>query len=223
MWFFALLPALASDHFDGPAASRDPARDLTDLYAWVEEKQGRSSLALILDLHPYATHRSRFSPDYTYRISLRRASIDGTGADTHISTGEAFTIDCHLVDTLDAMRCRIEPVGVHCPGCTRVITAPLDDPNGASVPGVRLFAGLRRDPFFINTLVVSDPPPRAGERSEGRSIDVTDNILVRASVLSLVFEIDPQEILGGDGLFAASGRVIWKARLTHTPRLGRLK
>ncbi len=217
--------ASASDHFDGRAASRDPARDLTDLYSWVGEREGHSTLNIVMDLHPYAGGRSRFSDDYTYRVDLRPATIEGVGPDTQVSTDASreFRIDCHLVASRDAVRCRLEPMGAHCASCVRVVTAKLDDPDGAESDGLRLFAGLRRDPFFINTLVVSDARPRNGRDKPRRPLDVTDNVLVRASVLSLVFELDPSEVLGGDGLFAVSGRVVWAAHLPDVPRLGRLE
>jgi hypothetical protein len=220
----ASLPAWSSDHFDGRAASRDPARDLTDVYAWVGEREGHSTLNVVMNVHPYAGSRSRFSDDYTYRVDLRPAQIDGIGPETRVTTdaGRAFQIDCHLVASRTAVRCRLEPLGGHCASCVRVVTAPLDDVDGAEADGFRVFAGLRRDPFFVNTLVVSDPRPRAGRERPRRELDVTDNALVRASVLSLVFELDPAKVLGGDGLFSVAGRVVWKAHLPHVPRLGRL-
>ncbi|MEZ4315898.1 MAG: DUF4331 family protein [Myxococcota bacterium] len=222
MWTLALQLAGASDHFDGRASTRDPARDLTDVYAWVGEEAGQSRLALVMNLHPYAGRRSRFSEDITYRLELRRASVEGTGPDTHVETGEAFRIDCHLTESRDAMRCRLEPRGAHCPSCVRVLTARIDDPAGATADGIRMYAGLRRDPFFVNTLVVSRERGRQGDKPPKR-LDVTDNALVRASVLSLVFELDPSEVLGGDGMFAVAGRSVWQAYLPDTPRLGRLE
>ncbi|MCB9675825.1 MAG: DUF4331 family protein [Alphaproteobacteria bacterium] len=223
MWTLALSLAVASDHFDGRAASRDPARDLTDLYAWSDDVAGERRLRIVLDLHPFAGHRSRFSDDITYRVDLRRAEVVGVGAGTRVETGDAFRIDCHLTESRDAMRCRLEPRGPHCPTCVRVLTARLDDPAGAEADGMRMYAGLRRDPFFINTLVVSENRPRRGRTTPRKPLDVTDNALVKASVLSLAFELTPGEVLGGDGLFAVSGRSVWKAHLPDVPRLGRLE
>ena len=54
-------------------------------------------------------------------------------------------------------------------------------------------------------------PARFAERKDG------------AMQLRRGFELTPGEVLGGDGLFAVSGRSVWKAHLPDVPRLGRLE
>ena len=63
-------PAGAADRRDGPAASADPAADISDLYAWT----GGDKVYLALTVSPAATESSKFSTKvyYVFHTSSRQ-------------------------------------------------------------------------------------------------------------------------------------------------------
>ena len=60
--------ARATDHWDGPAVSAEPAADITDFFAVA--LPGRQ-LAFIMNVYPGATANTRFSDAVEYRIRWR--------------------------------------------------------------------------------------------------------------------------------------------------------
>ena len=56
---FAAPLALAADHQDGPAATADPAADITDIFAWMSSDA--SKVNLVMDVFPFATGTPLFS------------------------------------------------------------------------------------------------------------------------------------------------------------------
>ena len=67
----------SADHVDGPAASADPAADITDVFAWMSPDAQR--VFLVMDLVRNATAASRFSSRASREIWPRsRASPRGS-------------------------------------------------------------------------------------------------------------------------------------------------
>ena len=196
----------------------DHSHDITDVFTWVTEQEGRSKLAVVMTVHPFASTEATFSPNYNYEFSLRRAQIDGIADHTHISYGAAFLISCHLTQDLQHLRCRLAPVGKHCRDCTRVITTSLNDSQGSEEPGVRLFAGLRGDPFFIDT---TQAIPRSVPRTDHDA--VKHSAPIKGDVLAIALELDVLDLFGEETLYGVSGQISTRATLTEVPRVGRLK
>src|SRR5246127_1891345 len=130
-----------SDHFSGPAVMGDPAVDITDFYAFPSpERPG--NLVLIMDAFPLATSGSFFSDIVTYRFRLRPLTISGV----NVNAGTAeHTIDVRFSDV---------PEGTS----TQKGTIASSDGRQASFivgeplekDGLRFFAGLVSDPFFMD-------------------------------------------------------------------------
>src|SRR5262252_5542093 len=55
---------LAADHLDGPAASADPAADITDVFAWMSSDA--KTAYMIMNVVPLATTSSKFSTAVQY-------------------------------------------------------------------------------------------------------------------------------------------------------------
>jgi Domain of unknown function (DUF4331) len=130
-----------SDHFSGPAVIGDPAVDITDFYAFPSpERPG--NLVLIMDVFPLATAQSFFSDVVTYRFRLRPLSRSGLS----LTPGTAeHTIDFTFDDVPDGtslQRGNVVTSDGRKASCL----------NGEAIEhdGMRVFAGLVSDPFFMD-------------------------------------------------------------------------
>jgi hypothetical protein len=129
-----------SDHFSGPAVMQDPAVDITDFYAFPSpERPGH--LVLIMDLFPMATAEAQFSDVVTHRFRLR--PLGWSGSRLTPGPGE-YRIDVTFTDGSSGV-----------PQQGRVVTSDgreavfaLGEPFEQG--GMRVFAGLASDPFFMD-------------------------------------------------------------------------
>lgn len=171
----------AADHIDGPTVILDAAADITDLFAFTKPN-APGKLVLILDVHPLADSLSRFSNAVTYSFRVRSAG--GTAV---------YEIRCNSTSTgllgLDTQRITCTtPSGL-------TSTVAMNDTSGGTVPGLRVFAGLRSDPFFIDLPAVI-LTSRTGDLSllSGTGINTTSS----QNVLSIAVEVDAQTEFGSE-------------------------
>ena len=130
-----------SDHFSGPAVIGDPAVDLTDFYAYPSpERPG--NLVLIMDVFPLATPQSFFSDVVTHRFRLR--SLTRSRGQFAQGTAE-YTIDVNFSDVPEGTSVQKGNV-VTSDGrnASFVVGQPFEQ------DGMRVFAGLVSDPFFMD-------------------------------------------------------------------------
>src|ERR1700745_2125785 len=129
-----------SDHFSGPAVMRDPSADITDFYAFPSpERPG--NLVLIMDAFPLATAQSFFSDVVTYRFRLRPLTASGSS----VTPGAAeYTIDITFSDVPEGTSVQKGNV-VTSDGreASFVVGRALEE------KGMRIFAGMISDPFFM--------------------------------------------------------------------------
>lgn len=123
----------AADHIDGPAAIAEPAADITDIFAWA---QNGSQLNLILSVFPRANESSRFSDAVQYVFRVRSQS--------NVSQVDRESLIVCTFTAEQAITCALD-------GVELVTNQDASDPSGVvSTDGnFRVFAGLRRDPFFF--------------------------------------------------------------------------
>jgi Domain of unknown function (DUF4331) len=125
---------LAADHLDGPAASADPAADITDLFAWMSSDA--KTVYLVMDVVPLASTASRFSNAVQYVFhTTSRATFGATSFKT-------VDIICTF-DTSQRISCWAEDEYINGDASS---TAGISSSSGK----LRVFAGLRDDPFFFN-------------------------------------------------------------------------
>jgi CubicO group peptidase (beta-lactamase class C family) len=127
----------AADHLDPPAGAGDPLADILDLYAfiaplcWSQYDAGcggdPEELILAITVNPAATGATRFSPDLVYHFHLENEA------------GETGQIDCSF---------NREQVVT----CTGLGGLSVQSRVGeiARNGDIRVFAGLRDDPFFFD-------------------------------------------------------------------------
>jgi hypothetical protein len=143
-WLIALGIALASasgqfaraaDHADGPAASADPSADITDVFAWMSPDA--TKLYLVMDLVRNASATSQFSDSVQYVFHTTSRVKFGDPPSPEVDVICQFS-------TAQKIQCW---AGKH-----TYVTGDASGLNGITSADrkMRVFAGLRDDPFFFN-------------------------------------------------------------------------
>jgi hypothetical protein len=172
-----------SDHVDGPRSIGDPPADITDLFAFTSPNDpARTVLAMCV--FPSAGESAVFSNVIDYVIAVRRISVTGTGNAAKFQPADEefrFTFRFEVLDR-DAAGNVIQHGTCTLPD-GRVLSLTMNDEKGASTPegDVRVFAGLRSDPFYLAWIVAS--------------MTKVPNLLQHDNVLCLVVELDPRRVL----------------------------
>jgi len=187
-----------SDHLSSLRAVQDPVIDLTDLYFFpVPDVPGR--LAVVLNVFPGAQPGTAFSDAVLYRIRLAPADI-GHDAVVRARGEEAVAFDVTFTD--------IEPDtgdqgGALSYGADRAVAFRTGEKGAVRGSEVCIFAGLRRDPFFMD--VKGEVRTRATRRLAFTAPGV--DAVAGQNVLSIVLELDSDAVLGTDrsALWAANG------------------
>ncbi len=122
-------PALAADHRDGPLASGDPAADLNDVYVFINPNDPEEMI-LIGTVFPDAPDGARFSDAVNYLFH-----VDNGGA------GSPSVISCTFGDGGQTFQCS---------GEGDVLTASGRVEQTAVNGDMRVYAGLREDPFYFD-------------------------------------------------------------------------
>lgn len=127
--------ALAADHIDGPQAAADPAADITDAFAWMTPDT--SKVILVMDLTRNADVGSRFSDSVQYVFHTTSSA----------SFGGAKSDDVPVICQFDPQQ-RVECWA----GDEAFVTGDASSLSGitSSNGRLRVFTGLRNDPFFFN-------------------------------------------------------------------------
>jgi hypothetical protein len=172
-----------SDHVDGPRSIGEPAADLTDLFAFTSpENPGRTVLAMCV--FPYAGENAIFSNVIDHSIVVRRVTVAGVGtAATFQPADDEIRFSFRFEPrTRDAAGKPMQRGVCKLPG-GRELSITVNDEKGASTPegDVRVFAGLRSDPFYIGL----DPS----------TLRPVPNQLQHNNVLCMVLEFDTRRML----------------------------
>lgn len=125
--------ALSADHQDGPATTSEPPADINDVYTWMDG----SNVVLAMTVYPAAPTGAQFSDNVQYVFHTASAAA-GLG-----STSKPVDV----IATFDAAQKIKLWVGT-----SEYVTGDASPTSGlASADGkVKVFAGLRADPFFFN-------------------------------------------------------------------------
>ena len=208
-----------SDHISGPRALADPIADITDVYAFPSPERP-DHLVLVMNTLPFAQPSDLFSDGLLYRFRLRPlAPASPNGARVpFVVDGEERVIDCVFSDPTGSDG--EHPLGQQgtCTVSTgESVTFRVGDPGGAAAPGVRVFAGLRWDPFIMDA-------PAALKTIATRELAFSDPgaiYLDGKNVLSLVVEVDAR-VLGGRSVVGVVGETLTRGRFNvRIERVGR--
>jgi Domain of unknown function (DUF4331) len=208
-----------SDHISGPRALVEPISDITDVYAFPSpERSGH--LVLVLNTLPFAQPSARFSDGLVYRFRVRPVTARVRDDPGLFAVGaKEFAFDCVFtapVSGNDAGGPKQEGACTTPTGET--FSFRVDDEQGGSAHGVRVFAGPRWDPFIM------DAPAALKTIATGKLAftDPGSIFLDGKNVLSLVVEVDCARVLGGAELVGVVAETLTRGTLTvRLERVGR--
>jgi hypothetical protein len=196
--------AIAADHLDGPGVTADPAADIADVFAWTRD----GDVVLVLDTVPMATTQSRFSNAVQYVFHTTSGAKPGEVA--------ARTDVVCTFDVSQRIQCWI--------GDRDYVAGDASSTNGLTSRSgrVKVFAGLRADPFFFNRdgfmdvvkTMMTDMPGMQLDASGCPKVDATmshslvtklkttkggppQDFFAGKNVLSIVLEIDRALLTSG--------------------------
>lgn len=210
-----LAPATqAADHLDSPAAASSPAADITDVYAWMNN--GGTHLNLVMDVVPIADTSSAFSDAIQYVF--------------HVDSGSQFGSTTKTTDVIVQFDAAGDAqVWV---GNSAYLGGDVSDPAGLGDDTLRVFAGLRNDPFYFNFEGFNDAvgftvanaggltfdsygcPDTTGvglsqivARLQGTNngADAAEDFFAGLNVLSIVVQVDVSLVNGGGDTLAVWG------------------
>ena len=201
-----------SDHISGPRALSDPIADITDVYAFPSPERA-DRLVLVMNTLPMAGPSDLFSEGLIYRFRLRPLTAADQG--WHFVPAETeYVVDCVFAGP--------DPVvGVQRGTCTsptgETVSFSVNDPDGGAGAGLRVFAGVRWDPFIMDA--------RAALRTLAtHELAFTDHgsiFLDGKNVLSVVVELDVR-LLGGEALVGVVAETLTRGALNvRIERVGR--
>lgn len=143
-------PALAADHLDSPGVVADPAADINDVYAFRSKDPAAANVrrsVFVMTVVPAADTDSRFSENVQYQFWIRDAGEGQARKDIICDvegTGDDQMITCTAPN-----------------GSSKTVAFNAIDAGDANSDDIRVFAGLRDDPFFFDLdaffAVVGDP------------------------------------------------------------------
>ncbi len=207
--------AFAADHLDGEAVKVDPAADITDVYAWTA---AGDKLAIVMNVAPLATATSKFSDAVQYAFHLESSAGYGM-------PGKKTDIVCTF-DNAQAIHCQLGAPGGN---VLDFVKGDASKPAGITSDSLKMkvFAGLRADPFFFNLEGFQDAVATVKGAAGGltfdmagcpaldaatsmllvnmlqrtnKGVDPTENFFGAVNVLSIVLEIDKSSINSGGNI-----------------------
>jgi hypothetical protein len=210
-----------SDHFSGPRALAGPAGDICDVYAF-PSPQRPGHLVLVMTVLPLATPDSSFSDAIVCRFRLRPLEIDEDRRSFRFGPEESELVFACTFESPQPGAGSAAPVQEG--WCTSLSgeTARfrVHDEQGGREGGLRVYAGLRSDPFFIDlpAWLESLKTGRLAFKQEGQ------NSLTGANILGVVVETDCEPLLQSSSapLFAVVGETVVAGKLpVRIERFGR--
>jgi hypothetical protein len=176
-----------SDHIDGPRSIGEPAADLTDLFAFTSP-ENPDRIVLAACVFPSAGENAIFSNAIDHSIVVRRVTVAGIGNAAKFQPADDETRFSFRFGVLQRdVVGNVSQTGL----CTlpggRTLSLTVNDEKGAATPegDVRVFAGLRSDPFYLAWIA--------------SRLEKVPNLLQNDNVLSIVIEVDTRRVLDPAG------------------------
>ncbi len=187
-----------SDHVDGPRQIGDPSADLSDLFAFTNPANPARTV-LAANVFPSAGAGASFSNAIVHSIVVRHVAITGTGDNAAFKSGDE---EYRFSFKFDVLKPQPSGTPLQTGTCTlpggTVLPVTVNDERGATTPdgAVRVFAGLRSDPFILAWLLGKMQP--------------FPNLLQHDNVLTVLVEFETSRILevGKGSLFGAVAETV---------------
>jgi hypothetical protein len=187
-----------SDHVDGPRSIGEPAADVTDLFAFTSpENPARTVLAACV--FPSAGEDAIFSNVIDHSIVVRRVTVASVGSAAKFQPANEEIRFSFRFEALERDAAgKVIQRGICKLPDGRELSLTVNDERGTSTPegDVRVFAGLRSDPFYLAWIA-----------SELKKVP---NLLQHDNVLCMVVELDTRRLLdpASGSLFGAIAETV---------------
>jgi hypothetical protein len=197
----------------------EPIADITDAYAF-PSPEAPGQLVLVMNTLPFAGPSARFSDGLVYRFRLRPVAAAARDDPAPFEVGaEEFTFDCVFSPPVNGEGARgPNQDGTCTTAAGETLAFKVEDEQGGSAHGVRVFAGPRWDPFIM------DAPAALKTIATGK-LAFTDPgriFLDGKNVLSLVVEVDCARLLGDADLVGVVAETLTRGTLAvRLERVGR--
>jgi hypothetical protein len=208
-----------SDHISGPRAVAEPIADITDVYVFPSpERSGH--LVLVVNTLPFAPPSALFSDGLVYRLRLSPLTAGAPNDPAPFTVAERkLAIDCVFSVPVSGEGPRgTRQEGVCTTPAGETVSFNVNDEQGDSAHGFRIFAGPRWDPFIMDA-------PAALETIATGKLAFTDPssiFLDGKNVLSLVLEIDCARVFAGVELVGVVAETLTRGKFTvRLERVGR--
>lgn len=164
------------------------------------------TLVLVLNVFPFAGISALFSDAVEYRFRLRPTAVAPSQTGSPFAVAETeYTIACRFDVPVRRDDGSLEQGGTCTASAGQIVHYRVNDEHGGESQDLRIFAGVRMDPFFfdgrkaLETLMTG----KLAFTSPGNST------MFRQNVLGIVIEVDVGKILGSEGeLFAVIGETL---------------
>src|SRR5918994_838000 len=184
-----------SDHISGPRALAEPIADITDVYAFPSpERPG--NVVLVMNTLPFAQPSDNHSEGLIYRFRVRPLTM-GAANDLvpFVVDGGEFKFDCVFsAPSSPTGGGVVEQEGTCTTPSGDTVPFRVNDEQGDSADGVRVFAGPRWDPFMM------DAPAALATIATGKlAFNSPGSIYLDGkNVLGLVVEVDAALLEGAE-------------------------
>jgi hypothetical protein len=206
-----------SDHISGPRALADPIADITDVYAFPSPDQS-DRLVLVMNTLPMAGPSDLFSDGLLYRFRLRPLGwprADGSGR-PFVPADDEYVLDCGFSTPDPAADVAVQE-GTCTSSTGQSVTCRVNDEQGGTGAGLRVFAGARWDPFIMDARAAL----ATLATHELAFTDPGTIFLDGKNVLSLVIEMESR-LLGGTGLVGVVAETLTRGGVNvRIERVGR--
>ena len=210
-----------SDHISGPRALANAIADITDVFAFPSPDRA-NHLVLVMNTLPFAKVSNAFSEGLIYRFRLRPLTANAPGDQAPFSAGpevgaEEFVFDCVFSPPSSADGQPFEQEGTCTTPSGESVSFRVNDEDGGSGHGVRVFAGARWDPFIL------DAPAALKTVATGQLAfaELGAIYMDGKNVLGLVVEIDCS-LLGGPTLVGVVAETLTRGTFNvRIERVGR--
>ena len=167
----------AADHLDAPRSTANLPADITDLYAW---HTGDGKVVTVLDFGGFTEVGAlpRFDASVLYGIHIDNNGDNRADQDVWIRFGQD-----------PGGNWGVQVSGL--PGGQPVVSGPVDTIINAGL-GLRVFAGLRDDPFFFDL-----DGFKKTVMTGTIAFDNTHDTYAKTNVGSIVVELSTDAVLGG--------------------------
>jgi hypothetical protein len=208
-----------ADHFSGPRALAGPAGDICDVYAFPSpERPGH--LVLAMAVLPGATEDSSFSDAIVCRFRLRPLAIKQETSSFSFGPPESELVFACTFAAPQPVAAGARPIqeGSCITPSGETVSFRVNDEQSGRGNGVRVYAGLRSDQFFIDlpAYLESIATGRLAFKQKGQ------NSLNGFNALSIVVEVDGASLLQRSPLWGVVGETVVAGKIPiRLERFGR--